>query len=111
MDNLRTFSLALETRIESFATPLKPYIPILARFLLIVTFLEDALRIVLQWTDQLWYLEQHRGFPTGLSHIFLLVNVVVMCIASGMAVLRIRTGKHEKTKMVEEYGNMREETT
>lgn len=104
MDVLTQYSQTLETKIEQFTTPLKPYIPILARFLLIVTFLEDALRIMLQWSDQLWYLEQHRGFPTGLSHLFLFVNVVVMSVASTMAVLRFRTGKMEKKTGKEKRG-------
>lgn len=30
-----------------------------------------------QWSDQLYYLQKVRGFPWGLSHIFLLVNVIV----------------------------------
>lgn len=91
----------------------------MARFLIVVTFLEgrslckgvkeselmgsDALRITTQWGDQLWYLSKsavsprqqlylamlevpwtlmtlacrHRKFPWGLSHLFLLINVVV----------------------------------
>lgn len=45
--------------------------------MIVVTFLEDALRIVTQWGDQKYYLQKHRGFPWGISHIFLLVNVLV----------------------------------
>jgi len=30
----------------------------MAKFLIVVTFLEDALRIITQWGDQLWYLQK-----------------------------------------------------
>jgi hypothetical protein len=36
------------------------YLPAIGRFLIVVTFLEDALRIVTQWSDQLTYLHDYR---------------------------------------------------
>jgi hypothetical protein len=36
------------------------YLPGIGRFLIVVTFLEDALRIMTQWTDQLTYLHDYR---------------------------------------------------
>ena len=36
------------------------YVPAIGRFLIVVTFLEDALRILTQWTDQLLYLHDFR---------------------------------------------------
>lgn len=36
------------------------YLPAIGRFLIVVTFLEDALRIVTQWGDQLLYLRDYR---------------------------------------------------
>lgn len=36
------------------------YLPVIGRFLIIVTFLEDALRIVTQWSEQLYYLHDYR---------------------------------------------------
>ena len=36
------------------------YLPMIGRFLIVVTFLEDALRIVTQWSDQLIYLHDYR---------------------------------------------------
>lgn len=32
----------------------------IGRFLIVVTFLEDALRIITQWNDQLLYLHDYR---------------------------------------------------
>lgn len=55
-----------------------------------MTFLEDALRILTQWRDQLTYLHDYRHFPTGLNHIFLLINVVVMVGCSVMVIARKR---------------------
>lgn len=34
--------------------------PAIGRFLIVVTFLEDALRIITQWSDQLLYLHDYR---------------------------------------------------
>jgi hypothetical protein len=43
-----------------------------------VTFLEDALRIVTQFGDQIHYLTTYRRFlPWGIAHIFLILNVCV----------------------------------
>lgn len=67
---------------EAYTQPVKPYIPALARFLIVVTFIEDALRILTQWSDQLWYLQKHRHFYWGFSHMFLLFNVLAMIAGS-----------------------------
>lgn len=34
--------------------------PAIGRFLIVVTFLEDALRIITQWSDQILYLHDYR---------------------------------------------------
>jgi hypothetical protein len=39
---------------------LRRYLPAIGRFLIVVTFLEDALRIITQWSDQLLYLHDYR---------------------------------------------------
>jgi hypothetical protein len=52
--------------------------PAIGRFLIVVTFLEDALRIVTQFGDQIYYLTTYRRFlPWGIAHIFLIANVCV----------------------------------
>jgi hypothetical protein len=35
-------------------------VPAIGRFLIVVTFLEDALRILTQWNDQLLFLRDYR---------------------------------------------------
>lgn len=74
---LEAFSSKAEDIVDRVGQPLKPYIPILGRFLIVATFIEDALRIMTQWEDQVLYMEQHRHFPSGLSQLFLAANVIV----------------------------------
>jgi len=82
LTKLRTYATKIEDWIEIYSQPLKPHLPAIGRFLIVVTFLEDALRISTQWSDQTWYLEKHRSFPRGISHLFLIFNVVAMLIGS-----------------------------
>jgi uncharacterized membrane protein YphA (DoxX/SURF4 family) len=82
------------------------YLPAIGRFLIVVTFLEDALRIITQWKDQLAYLHDYRysrlfklfqhapanqflpPVPTGLNHLFLILNVVAMTSCSVLVITR-----------------------
>jgi len=77
METVQEYSRKVEDVIDKIGQPIKPHIPAIARFLIVVTFLEDALRISTQFSDQLYYLQRHRSFPWGISHIFLIVNVLV----------------------------------
>ncbi|KAI9310112.1 SURF4 family-domain-containing protein [Dichotomocladium elegans] len=85
---VESFSAKAEEFIDKIGQPLKPYIPAIGRFLIVVTFLEDALRITTQWPDQIAYMQDHRHFPRGLSHLFLGLNVIVMLACSGFVVAR-----------------------
>lgn len=62
LDKLRSIASKIEDYIEIYSQPLKPHLPSIGRFLIIVTFLEDAWRIMTQWSDQLWYLQRYVGF-------------------------------------------------
>ena len=54
------------------------YLPAFGRFLIVVTFLEDALRIVTQFRDQTNYLIRNRTFLIwGIAQTFLIANVIV----------------------------------
>jgi hypothetical protein len=96
LERIRAVAKQVEDAIEIYSQPLKPHLPTIGRFLIIVTFYEDALRIMTQWNDQLWYLQtsvtgkfiavrhsfnfigcRHRFFYRGISHLFLLLNVIV----------------------------------
>jgi hypothetical protein len=58
LSKVKGFSSRMEDMMEAYTQPVKPYIPALARFLIVVTFIEDAIRIITQWSDQLWYLQK-----------------------------------------------------
>ncbi|KAL9709874.1 ER-derived vesicles protein erv29 [Leucoagaricus gongylophorus] len=88
LEKIRAIGKQIEDYIEIYSQPLKPYLPAIGRFLIVVTFIEDALRIVTQWGDQLWYLQQHRRFPWGLSHLFLLINVLIMLTGSLAVIMK-----------------------
>ncbi|KAH8921027.1 putative ER to Golgi transport-related protein [Atractiella rhizophila] len=90
LETVKQFTSKVEDLIDFYGHPVKPYVPGLGRFLIIVTFLEDALRIITQWGDQLYFLQRHRNFPWGLSHLFLTVNVVAMLAGSFFVVRRQR---------------------
>ncbi|KAK9711392.1 ER-derived vesicles protein erv29 [Basidiobolus ranarum] len=87
----RNLSAKIENLISKTASPLRPVIPIIARFLLVVTFFEDSLRILAQWSDQLVYLEKYRGFYHGANHAFLGLNVFIMCVGSAMVIMKKRS--------------------
>jgi uncharacterized membrane protein YphA (DoxX/SURF4 family) len=88
IEKLRALSKTVEDNVEIYSQPLKPHLPAIGRFLIVVTFLEDALRILTQWSDQIWYLQKHRHFPWGLSHSFLLINVITMLVGSGAIITK-----------------------
>ncbi|KAJ3309345.1 hypothetical protein HDV04_006234 [Boothiomyces sp. JEL0838] len=85
------FARKFEEGLERIGQPLKPYLPVIARFLLVVTFLEDSVRITSQWKDQINYLQRHQGFPWGLAEIFLFTNVIIMIIGSILAIAKKNT--------------------
>ena len=58
IEKLRAFARTVEDNVEIYSQPLKPHLPAIGRFLIVITFLEDSLRIVTQWSDQLWYLQR-----------------------------------------------------
>ncbi|KAI0065241.1 SURF4-domain-containing protein [Artomyces pyxidatus] len=89
IEKIRAYSKQIEDNIEIYSQPLRPHLPAIGRFLIVVTFLEDALRIMTQWGDQLWYLQKHRHFPWGVSHVFLLINT--MLVGSGAVVTKRHT--------------------
>ncbi|GAB7325297.1 hypothetical protein MBLNU13_g09351t1 [Cladosporium sp. NU13] len=88
LDAIREQTSKIEDWLDSLSEPVKPYLPAIGRFLIVVTFLEDALRILTQWTDQLVYLHDYRHIPSGITHLFLIVNVVAMFASSLMIIIR-----------------------
>ncbi|MCJ1259246.1 hypothetical protein MMC24_007082 [Lignoscripta atroalba] len=88
LDAIREQTSKIEDWLDTLADPVKPYLPAIGRFLIVVTFLEDAIRIITQWQDQLVYLHDYRHIPRGLTHLFLFVNVVAMVACSTLVIIR-----------------------
>ncbi|KAI0391981.1 SURF4 family-domain-containing protein [Xylariaceae sp. FL0594] len=88
LDAIRAQTSKIEDLMDTVSGPVKPYLPAIGRFLIVVTFLEDALRIITQWSDQLVYLNSYRHIPSGLTHLFLIVNVIAMVSCSTLVIIR-----------------------
>ncbi|GAA5962997.1 hypothetical protein JCM21900_004338 [Sporobolomyces salmonicolor] len=88
LEKVRRVSDKVEDKIDQLTRPVRPWLPGIGRFLIVVTFLEDALRILTQLSDQNYYLQRHRGFPWGVSHVFLYTNVIIMLICSSLIVAK-----------------------
>ncbi|KAI9893513.1 MAG: hypothetical protein M1814_006309 [Vezdaea aestivalis] len=88
LDTIRTYTSKIEDYLDTYSQPVKPYFPAIGRFLIVVTFIEDAVRIVTQWSDQLVYLNEFRHIPRGLTHLFLFVNVIAMLSCSTLVIIR-----------------------
>ncbi|CAG7561696.1 uncharacterized protein FIESC28_02615 [Fusarium coffeatum] len=88
LDQIRPYTSKIEDALDTFSEPIKPYLPAIGRFLIVVTFFEDALRIVTQWSDQLLYLKDYRHIPSGITHLFLLVNIIAMFSCSTLVIIR-----------------------
>jgi len=73
-----------------YSRRVKAHLPAFARFLIVLNFLEGALRITSQWDDQVWYLEQFRYFPWWISRLFLAATVVTV-LASCTGILLERS--------------------
>ncbi|KAF3163758.1 hypothetical protein TWF225_006211 [Orbilia oligospora] len=88
LDAIREQTSKIEDLLDTYFDPVKPYLPAIGRFLIVATFLEDAIRIITQWSEQLKYLSDYRHIPWGLTHFFLLANVVTMATCSVMVIAR-----------------------
>jgi len=88
LDAIREQTSKIEDFLDTMSDPVKPYLPAIGRFLIVVTFLEDALRIITQWKDQLMYLHDYRHIPNYLTHLFLIVNVLAMVSCSTLVIAR-----------------------
>ncbi|UYV73289.1 SURF4, partial [Cordylochernes scorpioides] len=65
-------------------------LPHLAHLCLISTFLDDGLRMIMQWNDQIDYLSDHIVSNRPLSVILVIYNIVIQLGCSIMVLLRIR---------------------
>ena len=70
LDAIREQTSKIEDLLDTYSEPIKPYLPAIGRFLIVVTFLEDALRIVTQFSDQLRYLQDFRHSKLDVPAVF-----------------------------------------
>ncbi|BDD59669.1 hypothetical protein MPDQ_001753 [Monascus purpureus] len=91
LDAIREQTSKIEDWLETIADPIKPHLPRIGRFLIVVTFIEDSIRIVTQWSDQLLYLRDWQKIPWGIAHIFLIANVLAMSTCSFLVIVRKHT--------------------
>lgn len=66
--------------------PLKPFLPIIGRFLIVATFFEDGFRIYTQWGAQVSYISLFRGLNRYITMFYLALNIVLMYSASSFVV-------------------------
>jgi uncharacterized membrane protein YphA (DoxX/SURF4 family) len=85
------FSDVIEDFIGRISQPIKPHLSGIARLLIVSTFIEDSIRIVVQWDDQKYFLERYQGYNRYFVTLFLLTNVIVMMCASFFAIRRSHT--------------------
>ncbi|KAL1973533.1 hypothetical protein VTN31DRAFT_6168 [Thermomyces dupontii] len=91
LDAIREQTSKIEDWLDTLSDPIKPYVPAIGRFLIVVTFLEDSLRIITQWSDQLYFLRTYRHIPWGITHLFLIFNVITMLVCSFLVITRKRS--------------------
>ncbi|GJP97720.1 COPII-coated vesicle protein SurF4/Erv29 [Aspergillus niger] len=91
LDAVREQTSKIEDWLDTMSDPVKPYLPAIGRFLIVVTFIEDSLRMITQWNDQLLYLRDYRKIPWGITHTFLIVNMIAMAACSFMVIARRHT--------------------
>lgn len=88
MEKLEKILKQVEDFMDDYLSPLKPYVPAIGRLFIVATFYEDALRIVSQWSEQVYYLNVYRKIWRWVVVLFLVVNVILMVSASTLLVLR-----------------------
>lgn len=82
LNKAQYYSEKVDEFLGQVGAPLKPYLPIIGRFLIVATFFEDGFRIFTQWNDQVTYIWTYRGVPHFLTVIYLALNIVLMYAGS-----------------------------
>jgi len=73
---------------DSVLRATKRYLPHIARFCLVATFLEDGMRMWFQWAEQKDYINVTWRCGEFLGHLFVLVNMV--CQLAGCVMVLVR---------------------
>lgn len=87
-EHFEAFSLKVENILDGYFSPVKPYLPAVGRLFIVATFYEDALRIISQWSEQVYYLNIYRKHWRWVTVTFLFLNIVLMFTGSTLMVIR-----------------------
>uniref|UniRef100_A0A1I8GB40 Surfeit locus protein 4 n=1 Tax=Macrostomum lignano TaxID=282301 RepID=A0A1I8GB40_9PLAT len=68
----------------------KHLIPTVARLCLISTYLEDGIRMWVQWSDQAEYIQHQWNAPAVAGHSFVIANMLLQLAGCAMVLLRCR---------------------
>ncbi|GMF06143.1 unnamed protein product [Ambrosiozyma monospora] len=74
----------VEDIIDQYLGGAKPYVPSIGRTFIVATFIEDAIRIVTQWKEQVYYLSTYRNVYPWFVKGFLIFNVIAMFSGSAL---------------------------
>lgn len=88
VNHFEEFSQKVESFIDNYLLILKPYVPAIARLFIVATFYEDSIRIMSQWSEQVYYLHNYKKIPWLITTLFLILNIVTMTIASTLIIIR-----------------------
>lgn len=80
-----------EERVEEYYYKAKKVLPAVGRTLMVATFLEDGLRMWMQWSDQAEYLEGQLPGGWFVVFVFILLNFSFQLVGGTMAILKKRT--------------------
>lgn len=80
-------SSLVEKLFQAIFSPVKPYLGGIGKLLLLITFIEDSIRIIMQWPNQVRFMNVYRGFSYWISVCLLSSIVTTMIICSGLVLL------------------------
>ncbi|VDL96292.1 unnamed protein product [Schistocephalus solidus] len=75
---------------DTFVRRSRRYLPHVARFCLVSTFIEDGFRLLTQWSDQIDFIKHIWGSVGFLAGIFILVNIILQFAGSAFVLTRYR---------------------
>jgi len=81
----------LEDTADNILRSSKRWLPIMARFCLVGTFIEDGLRMWYQWTEQRDYINTSWNCGTTMASTFVFLNLLVQCSSSFLILVQKHT--------------------
>ncbi|CAF4109909.1 unnamed protein product [Rotaria magnacalcarata] len=76
---------------DTFLHHTKHFLPHVARFCLVATFLEDGIRMWMQWTEQREYIMKSWSVGWLIGTLFVIINLFGQLVPCGMILTRKKT--------------------